>query len=66
MFAPVYRSPAKRSRLPSQPSSVDTAIVAKSAPDGHTSYYDRPAYRIEQALDGWKKVWAFFEKHLGK
>jgi hypothetical protein len=40
--------------------------VAKSAPDGHTSYYDRPAYRIEQALDGWKKVWAFFEKHLGK
>jgi carboxymethylenebutenolidase len=29
-------------------------------------YYDRPAYRIEQALDGWKKVFAFFEKHLGK
>jgi carboxymethylenebutenolidase len=29
-------------------------------------YYDRPAYRIEQALDGWKKVFAFFGKHLGK
>ena len=29
-------------------------------------YYDRPAYRVEQALDGWKKVFAFFEKHLGK
>lgn len=29
-------------------------------------YYDRPMYRIEQALDGWKKVWAFFEKHLSK
>ena len=29
-------------------------------------YYDRPNYRIEQALDGWKKVWAFFEKHLSK
>jgi carboxymethylenebutenolidase len=29
-------------------------------------YYDRPAYRIEQALDGWKKVFAFFEKHLSK
>jgi carboxymethylenebutenolidase len=29
-------------------------------------YYDRPAYRIEQALDGWKKVWSFFEKHLAK
>ena len=27
-------------------------------------YYDRPAYRIEQALDGWQKVWAFLEKHL--
>jgi len=29
-------------------------------------YYDRPAYRIEQALDGWQKVWAFCEKHLSK
>jgi carboxymethylenebutenolidase len=29
-------------------------------------YYDRPAYRVEQALDGWKKVFAFFEKHLRK
>jgi carboxymethylenebutenolidase len=29
-------------------------------------YYDRPAYRVEQALDGWKKVFAFFEKHLKK
>ena len=27
-------------------------------------YYDRPAYRIEQAVDGWKKVFAFLEKHL--
>jgi carboxymethylenebutenolidase len=29
-------------------------------------YYDRPMYRLEQALDGWKKVFAFLEKHLGK
>jgi carboxymethylenebutenolidase len=29
-------------------------------------YYDRPPYRIEQALDGWQKVWAFCEKHLSK
>ena len=29
-------------------------------------YYDRPAYRIEQALDGWQKVWAFLHKHLAK
>ena len=27
-------------------------------------YYDRPAYRQEQAADGWKKVFAFLEKHL--
>ena len=27
-------------------------------------YYDRPMYRIEQALDGWQKVFAFVEKHL--
>ena len=27
-------------------------------------YYDRPSYRIEQALDGWRRVFAFFEKHL--
>ena len=27
-------------------------------------YYDRPAYRQEQAMDGWSKVFAFFEMHL--
>ena len=29
-------------------------------------YYDRPAYRQEQAMDGWKKVWAFLDTHLAK
>jgi carboxymethylenebutenolidase len=29
-------------------------------------YYDRPMYRVEQALDGWKKTFSFFEKHLKK
>lgn len=28
-------------------------------------YYDRPAYRPEQAVDGWKRVFAFLTKHLG-
>jgi carboxymethylenebutenolidase len=28
-------------------------------------YYDRGAYRQEQAVDGWKKVWAFLDKYLG-
>lgn len=27
-------------------------------------YHDRPAYRQEQAVDGWKKIFAFLEKHL--
>ena len=29
-------------------------------------YYDRPMYRQEQAVDGWKKVFAFFATHLKK
>ena len=29
-------------------------------------YYDRPMYRVDQAQDGWKKVYAFLEKHLAK
>jgi carboxymethylenebutenolidase len=32
---------------------------------GHGFFnYDRPAYRQEQAVDSWNKVFAFFEKHL--
>jgi carboxymethylenebutenolidase len=27
-------------------------------------YYDRPAYRPEQAVNGWKKLFAFLERHL--
>ena len=27
-------------------------------------YYDRPLYRQQQAMDGWGKVFAFFETHL--
>jgi len=27
-------------------------------------YYNRPMYRIEQAMDGWEKVFAFFGTHL--
>jgi len=29
-------------------------------------YYHRPMYRIEQALDGWEKVFAFYGKHLAR
>jgi carboxymethylenebutenolidase len=27
-------------------------------------YYHRPAYRVDQAVDGWNKIFAFLEKHL--
>jgi carboxymethylenebutenolidase len=27
-------------------------------------YYDRPLYRQQQAMDGWNKVFAFFDKYL--
>ena len=29
-------------------------------------YYHRPLYRVEQATDGWNKVFAFLGKHIGK
>lgn len=28
-------------------------------------YHNRPAYRQEQALDGWNKIWAFLEEYTG-
>jgi carboxymethylenebutenolidase len=27
-------------------------------------YHDRPAYRPQQAMDGWSKVFTFFEQHM--
>jgi carboxymethylenebutenolidase len=27
-------------------------------------YHERPSYRMEQAVDGWGKVWAFLDKYL--
>ena len=27
-------------------------------------YYDRAAYRQEQAVDGWEKIFSFLDKHL--
>ena len=33
---------------------------------GHGFFsHDRPAYRVEQAMAAWQKVFAFYEKHLG-
>jgi carboxymethylenebutenolidase len=29
-------------------------------------YYHVPAYRQQQAVDGWEKIWAFLEKYLGQ
>ena len=61
-----------------RPSPADVAIT-EEAPKKHGKtyefhmyegaghgffYYDRPAYRQEQAVDGWKKTFAFLEKYL--
>ena len=27
-------------------------------------YYQRPSYRPEQTMDGWKRIFDFFGKHL--
>ncbi|HET7531342.1 MAG TPA: dienelactone hydrolase family protein [Mycobacteriales bacterium] len=33
---------------------------------GHAFFSpDRPAYRVEAALDGWERIWAFTRVHLG-
>jgi carboxymethylenebutenolidase len=33
---------------------------------GHAFFaWYRPNYRVEQSIDGWHKVFAFFHKHLG-
>jgi carboxymethylenebutenolidase len=29
-------------------------------------YYHRPMYCIEQAMDGWEKIFGFFQKHLAE
>ena len=28
-------------------------------------YYDRPMYRQQAAVEGWEKLFAFLEKHIG-
>jgi len=33
---------------------------------GHAFFdWSRPSYRAEQAMDGWKKIFAFFHKTIG-
>ncbi len=33
---------------------------------GHSFFsVDRPAYRVEAAVDGWRRIFDFFGKHLG-
>ncbi len=32
---------------------------------GHAFFsVDRPSYRVEAAVEGWDKIWAFFGEHL--
>ncbi|MCC7363095.1 MAG: dienelactone hydrolase family protein [Dehalococcoidia bacterium] len=60
---------------PEQVAQHEAALTAAGKPyefhmypdAGHGFFYhDRPAaYRAEQAVDGWKKLFAFFGQHLG-
>jgi carboxymethylenebutenolidase len=61
------------------PSPADVAAMAKALEAegktfdfhsydgaGHAFFsVDRPAYRLDAAKDGWKRIWAFFGQHLG-
>jgi carboxymethylenebutenolidase len=62
------------SPTPAQVELLEQALVAHGVPHefhmypdaGHGFfYYDRPAYRQAQTMDGWKKIWAFLATHLG-
>jgi carboxymethylenebutenolidase len=60
------------------PSPDDVAAMAKALDEAGKDYefhtyegaghafisVDRPAYRLEAAKDGWKRIWAFFGEHL--
>ena len=62
-----------RSPSPDQVNQHEAALKAQGkqyefhrydgAPHGFF-YYDRAAYRQEQAVDGWAKIWEFLPKHL--
>ncbi|MBP6470417.1 MAG: dienelactone hydrolase family protein [Chloroflexi bacterium] len=63
-----------RSPTPEQVAIHEQALQAHGKPyefhmypnAGHGFFYhNRPNYRQEQAVDGWQKVFAFLDKHLG-
>lgn len=62
------------SPTPAQVALLEQALITHGVPHefhmypeaGHGFfYYDRPAYRQAQTIDGWKKIWAFLATHLG-
>ncbi len=58
---------------PEHVAEIDAALTAAGKEHEFTSYagaghaffsVDRPSYRPEAALDGWKKIWDFYGRHL--
>ena len=46
--------------------SLSTIIHLATGGAGHAFfYYHTPMYRPQPAMDGWEKVFSFFQRHLG-
>ena len=60
---------------PEQVAELDQILTEAGKPHEFHSYdgaghaffaTDRPSYRPEAAKDGWQRIWAFFDEHLGE
>jgi carboxymethylenebutenolidase len=60
---------------PEQVAELDQILTDAGKPHEFHSYdgaghaffaTDRPSYRPEAAKDGWQRIWAFFDEHLGE
>lgn len=62
-----FPSPEEVATLDKELSSLGKAHEFHSYPGAGHAFFDvdRPSYRVEAALDGWKQVAAFFGRHLG-
>jgi carboxymethylenebutenolidase len=62
----VYPSPESVAKLDAELTRFDKAHEFYSYDGAGHSFFsvDRPAYRVEAAVDGWRRIRDFFGKHL--
>jgi carboxymethylenebutenolidase len=62
-----YPSPESVAKLDAKLTKLDKEHEFHSYDGAGHSFFsvDRPAYRVEAALDGWRRIFDFAEKHLG-